>query len=411
MVSKRIEVLSQRLIGYNRKQVDEYIEEISITHQKTVNFLKDNIENHRMEKERLLGELSVLKSFNQGGEKSKELLELALKRAVKTIALINKMSEEDVENIMEEAKNKVLLHEKEAQDLERDMEAQRTEIDQLLYKVQLVFQEKVKDLHQPESHEKTEEKNAHKIQVTAHKSKNINATLERILTNNDWHKAMKQLNKGKVDKILLDKPENIAAESERMTADGFSLPHLKKFNEKKGPGDALAKQEKKLKKEGMADTFWEDWNEPAAKNDAVSYRLNNVVKLPEEIFTREEKVLQDAVSSVLPSSDQKEEQVAAQEEEQIISDGKDNQKTFEAATNKPFNESYKGSSSVNQEIEKIREKYIVGKIAGNDLLDQNGKVIIAKHGVISSEVVKAAEREGKLAELIVNMSLSDLIEE
>lgn len=153
MMSKGVQVLTKCLIGYNKKQVDEYIEEIVITHQKTVNFLKDNIENCRQEKERLLSELYMIKSFNHKEEKSKELLELALKRADKTIALINKMMKEDIEKIIEDAKNKIIIHEKQAQDLDRDIAEQKARIDYLLNDVQLVFHENKVNMHQEDETE------------------------------------------------------------------------------------------------------------------------------------------------------------------------------------------------------------------------------------------------------------------
>mgnify|MGYP001201190798 CR=1 FL=1 len=61
--------------------------------------------------------------------------------------------------------------------------------------------------------------------------------------------------------------------------------------------------------------------------------------------------------------------------------------------------------SINPEIESIKRNYIVGKIAGESLADGNGRLIVAKDSVITEQVVKRAQREGKLAELIVNMRL------
>lgn len=59
------------------------------------------------------------------------------------------------------------------------------------------------------------------------------------------------------------------------------------------------------------------------------------------------------------------------------------------------------------DIENIRRKYIVGKIAGEDLHDGSGNIIIRKDNIISMETVAAAEREGKLASLIVDMKIPE----
>lgn len=64
-----------------------------------------------------------------------------------------------------------------------------------------------------------------------------------------------------------------------------------------------------------------------------------------------------------------------------------------------------GSAALSADINQVRNKYLVGKVAGEDLLAKNGSVIIAKNGVITAETVRRAEEEGKLAELIINMIL------
>lgn len=67
-----------------------------------------------------------------------------------------------------------------------------------------------------------------------------------------------------------------------------------------------------------------------------------------------------------------------------------------------------GSPALSEEIRHIRHKYIVGKIAGEDLFDRQGRLIVARHGTITSEIVDQADREGKLADLIVSMVLPGL---
>jgi hypothetical protein len=71
----------------------------------------------------------------------------------------------------------------------------------------------------------------------------------------------------------------------------------------------------------------------------------------------------------------------------------------------------KQSPAITEEIRVIRQKYIVGKIAGEDVYDSAGKLIIAKQFVITGEVVDKVDAEGKLAELIVNMIIPGLGED
>lgn len=67
-----------------------------------------------------------------------------------------------------------------------------------------------------------------------------------------------------------------------------------------------------------------------------------------------------------------------------------------------------GSSAVTQTIHGVRNKYIIGKLAGEKLYDQNGNIIIEKDAVITEEVIQQAEHEGKLVDLIMNMRVAGL---
>lgn len=66
---------------------------------------------------------------------------------------------------------------------------------------------------------------------------------------------------------------------------------------------------------------------------------------------------------------------------------------------------YSPSQALSADISQVRNKYLVGKIAGENLVAWDGSLIIEKNNIISAETVKRAEEEGKLAELIINMVL------
>lgn len=53
----------------------------------------------------------------------------------------------------------------------------------------------------------------------------------------------------------------------------------------------------------------------------------------------------------------------------------------------------------------IRNKYLIGKISGEDLIDNKGNIIVSKDSIITEAIINKAEKEQKLAELIVNMKL------
>ncbi|MDP4084994.1 MAG: hypothetical protein Q8934_10325 [Bacillota bacterium] len=60
-----------------------------------------------------------------------------------------------------------------------------------------------------------------------------------------------------------------------------------------------------------------------------------------------------------------------------------------------------------EQIDSIKSQYIVGKMAGVDLLDLDGHLIVSKSSFITQEIVEKANQAGKLAELIVNMKLHE----
>ncbi|HZG88377.1 hypothetical protein [Paenibacillus sp.] len=69
-----------------------------------------------------------------------------------------------------------------------------------------------------------------------------------------------------------------------------------------------------------------------------------------------------------------------------------------------------GSSALSEEIVAIRNRYIVGKLAGEALYAHDGRLIAAKHQVITPQIVQDADREGKLPDLIVHMIVPSLSE-
>lgn len=64
------------------------------------------------------------------------------------------------------------------------------------------------------------------------------------------------------------------------------------------------------------------------------------------------------------------------------------------------------NNGIEKDISQIRSKYLVGKVAGEDLYDKNNNLIIAKNGVITEEIIRKSIQKEKLAELIINMTVT-----
>jgi hypothetical protein len=64
-----------------------------------------------------------------------------------------------------------------------------------------------------------------------------------------------------------------------------------------------------------------------------------------------------------------------------------------------------------EQILSFKEQYMNGKVTGTDLYNNAGRLIVPANTTISKEIVDFANSEGKLAELIVNMKISNNGEE
>jgi hypothetical protein len=54
--------------------------------------------------------------------------------------------------------------------------------------------------------------------------------------------------------------------------------------------------------------------------------------------------------------------------------------------------------------------YMIGKIAGEEVLDKSGDTIIKKNETITSDHIQQSQQEGKLTELIINMIIPNVDE-
>lgn len=68
------------------------------------------------------------------------------------------------------------------------------------------------------------------------------------------------------------------------------------------------------------------------------------------------------------------------------------------------------SKSIVSEREKVRSKYLIGKIVGKDLFDKQGNLLFTKGSIITENLIKTVDKEGKLGELILNMELPQISE-
>lgn len=68
----------------------------------------------------------------------------------------------------------------------------------------------------------------------------------------------------------------------------------------------------------------------------------------------------------------------------------------------------KAQPEADANLDRAKNKYMLNKITGKDLTDEKGEVIIPKDTVIDDDVIAKADSMGKLAELIINMTLPSI---
>lgn len=70
-----------------------------------------------------------------------------------------------------------------------------------------------------------------------------------------------------------------------------------------------------------------------------------------------------------------------------------------------------GNEVSEEKMDSIKSAYILGKVTGTDLFDKRGQLLVPANTEITQDIVKKANEEGKLAELIVNMKVIGFGEE
>jgi len=157
----------------------------------------------------------------------------------------------------------------------------------------------------------------------------------------------------------------------------------------------------------------------AAKNQESAFWGNAVNGHASDIVSLDTQEILDYVNKtvdMVPFNSFFDIQTSAKEEinsDEIaaVLENKKNTVTVLPQANEPVeeraNESFQ-PKEMDEDARYIRQKYIVGKIAGQDLFDRNGKLIVGRSSKITSQTVEYADKEGKLPELIINMILPGL---
>ncbi len=451
-----MQAIAGKLLGYNRQQVDEHLEKIRAAQEAEILLIKENIEACKLERDLLARELEALREERERYVKSGQLLKYALERIESAVLLINKASEDDIKKINAELTRKITVHGNYVADLDKEINQTRAKMDAMLRSILQFSREK----DGPAEEDSAARKVVGTIFSPASKSEIVSAMGEDIIGKSvvgsngalvgrvdslfidhqtreikgfylkggrfvpadcvmavkkdslvvsaDWQKASAQpVEKLETIKALIEKhftgdvsagpAENPAGTSGQVEAGkedltpGEGLETLKVVED--GPG-------------GLGGGFWDDGFDsdlPNAQPPAEKGETPGSPVAPREDAGRELLFSQSETASAA-------EPPALAHESRGVTSAPGAGGT--AAVNDqagPGQESAnRASPAVAREIKTVRHKYVVGKLAGEDLLAGDGRLIIGKNEVITPEIIDRAEKEGKLAELIVNMVIPGL---
>lgn len=391
--------LTKKFRGLHPKEVDCYLDKLKQNQEEEIKELEKQLEHIREEKDQLYKRVYELQQKWASKSEEKELLDLALLRTKSIAELLLKKAAKDTEELLNEAEKKNVENKKKTIQLEEEIAVTQAQIQTLLNNLNTVFQET----------ERTDKISTKIIQ--------FNDIINEKKTNKDIEKESAAEEKWQEEQpITADgaraddaaKKHNIKENSHQFKKMMDKLARVL-TNQEENEKERDENKEDNLKQ--LENSFWTEKEQKAEKETASAVELDNVLK----------NVSEEKKTDIPPQTTAGEEVTGADEADRKIEISEikkeiDNIERRAPEAVKPEKEQkmpesiITSSPAISAEINNIRFKYITGKLAGQDLLDANGKPIITKGEVITSEIVARVETEGKLPELIVNMVLPGMEE-
>ncbi|NTW05078.1 MAG: hypothetical protein HGA27_03025 [Peptococcaceae bacterium] len=409
--------ISGKFLGYNKQQVETQLEEMNSSQKNQLLLLQENINACFQERNNLLQEKKLLIKQRQTYMEKAIVLEHARKRVNKSLKSIENATEDEISAIDLEKAEKIAFNSKYAVDIEREITSTKNQLEEIL-----------KGIIQLGGHQD-------RIIVKEEESiDKVAGTIFPLISKSRIVSAMKDDVIGKSvvcsNGSLLGKVEKIDNNEVNNEIKGFFLS---------GGIYILADYVVAVKNDALViSADWQDKNN-LLKAETSYEKLENIKKIIEKHCVSDENkkhLTEQRIDSVaepvggeeskpsgIHNNDNEESQIPsgsfwdapatgklsggllpAEENIVYIEPPGSSTETDSALNDNPIN----SSTVVSREIKTVRHKYIVGKLAGEDLADSKGEIVIRKNEIITPEIIDKSEREGKLAELIVNMIIPGL---
>lgn len=405
--------ISGKILGYNKQQVETQLEEMNSSQNNQLLLLQENINACFQERNNLLQEKKILIKQRQTYMEKAIVLEHARKRVNKSLKSIENTTEDEISVIDLEKAEKIAFNSKYTVDIEREITSTKNQLEEIL---KGIIQLGGNQDHIIAKEEKSVDKVAGTIFPLLSKSRIVSAMKDDVIGKSVLCSNGSLL--GKVEKIDNDEVNNeikgfflsggiyiladyvVAVKNDALviSADWQDKSNLLKAETSY---EKLENIKKIIEKHCVSDENKKQLTEQRV--DSVDEPVGGEENKPSGIYNKNNEESQissgsfwDAPATCEPSG--------GLPEENIVYIEPTASPTGSASNDNPIN----SSTLVSREIKTVRHKYIVGKLAGEDLTDSKGEILIRKNEIITPEIIDKSEREGKLAELIVNMIIPGL---
>lgn len=394
-----------KLWGFQKKEVEDHIEKLEKDQEAELEELSDKIQKCQSENDILRQELSTLTETNASFPEG-ILLELALNRIDRIAGFIDQDVDIEVLAIDKITHQKSIVLESTIADIDKDIDKEKIIIEKEL-------------------------KNIVEIAKRQERTKNIDLevmkNIGKLLPIADWLKSNREEQNNPEKAWEEDSADSMQELIKQMTADG-TIPeplikpdttkaNVENQNSKRSSASDLEvltnlmkaglrdNKDKKDEKDGRV--YKDDKLDANSRiwsyNDGTPEIVEPYSSISKPDFWHVSVVGEDnpnpnpnpnPSSQEVAVTEDSETKVASQEYYQSM-------ETSAAQSEEPQSE--QSQAGVRGEISAVRAKYILGKVAGEDIIGASGQVIVRKGNPITVNVMNMAQNEGKLADLIINM--------
>jgi hypothetical protein len=368
--------IAKRWFGYHARETDAYLRKIESLQRLEAEEAEAKLREQRSHNEQLKVKLDEMRRITSTPPHSSEKASLILERLDRSVEAIERQGEVEADSLRRLQDRKRERHSRRMSEWDKQFEDYRKALDFLLEEASSLIRQ-VKDKQELEAPDELEREAEEAMQVHPEwTAPEVDWKMEELLDKENGTSKDSEMNSSaKILQFKLRSILNEAAAAEEgvgfprssMTADGMTMEEdsdLKEPHVKKAPNIIAEK---------TSSSYW---------GDMESYLDEKATQVP--IKELEEPVILDGEFEFKAS-------VTEEERAALLGIGENDTRVSQE------------SPGLSDEIHSIQNRYIVGKAAGENLYAADGKLVIAKGQTITSEIVQAAERTGKLPDLIVNM--------